>query len=101
DSPMPLDGVVLARVNAHINQRKAGTMAAGLDRNDVLVSVGSHLQLHSVSAGVIVTRHGFGQFILVVVVCVACVPAAVALDGLAILRQLFVVIGDDFVGSVI
>jgi hypothetical protein len=42
------DGIVLARVHAHINQGKAGTPVIGLNGNDVLVTLGSHLQLHRV-----------------------------------------------------
>ena len=43
-----LNRVVRSRVHTHINQGKARTRMAGLHRYDVLVSVGSHLQLHRV-----------------------------------------------------
>src|ERR1039458_1895682 len=98
---MVLDGVVRARVHAHVNQGKTGPLAIVLNGNNVLVALGSHLQLHLVSAAVIPTRDGPGHFILAVVVYVASIPTAMALDGLAIFLQLFVVVGDDFVGSVV
>src|SRR4030081_3363575 len=97
------DRVLLARAYAHINQGKAASLAVRLDRDDVLVSLGSNLQFHRASAAVLSPRDGLGHLILViiVVVCVASSPAAMALDGLAIFRQLFVVVGNDFVRSVI
>src|SRR3979411_1588886 len=97
------DRVLVARVYAHINQGKAASLAVRLDRDDVLVPLSSNLQLDRVSAAVLSARDGLGHLILVVVIviCVASSPAAMALDGLAILRQLFVVVSDNFIGSVI
>ncbi len=42
------DCVVRARVHAHVDQGKAGPVAAGFNGNDMLVSLGSHFQLHRV-----------------------------------------------------
>src|SRR5271157_260136 len=67
----------------------------------MLVLLGSNLQFHRVSAVVTVTGDGLGPVLLALVVCVASVPVAVALDGLAIFLQLFGVVGDDFIGSVV
>src|SRR3981081_1118305 len=99
----PSDGVLLARAHAHINQGKAASLAVRLDRDDVLVPLGSNLQFHRVSAAVLSALDGLGHLILVVVIviCVASSPTAMALDGLAIFRQLFVVVSDNFIGSVI
>ncbi len=63
DHPMSLDGVFLARVHAHINQGEAGSLAVGLDGNDVLVSFGANFQLHRISAAVIPARDGLGAFL--------------------------------------
>src|SRR5208282_4936956 len=79
-------------------------MAAGFDRNDMLVLVGPNLQLHRVAAAVVtVTVNGLRTFLFVfaLVVRVASVPVTVALDGLAILLQFFGVVGDEFVGSIV
>src|SRR3981081_3248570 len=100
DSMPRSDRVLLARAHAHINQGKAASLAVRLDRDDVLVPLGSDFQLDRVSAAVLSARDGLGHLILVVVIviCVASSPAAMALDGLAIFRQLFVVVSDDFIG---
>src|ERR1035438_8321843 len=97
---MPSDGVVLAGVQAHINQRKTGSLAVGFNRNDMLVALGSYLQLHRVSAVVISTGDGLGDFILAGL-GIYVAPGAMALDGLAIFLQVFVVVGDDFFGRVV
>src|SRR5437588_5469981 len=95
------DGIFFARAHAHVNERKAASLAVRLNRHDVLVPLGSNLQLYRVSAAIISTRHRLGHVILAVVVAVASGPTAMALDGLAIFRQLFVVVRDNFIRSVI
>src|SRR6266436_4555790 len=95
------DGILFARSHAHVNERKTASLAVRLNGHDVLVPLGPNLQLYRVSAAIIPTRHRLGHVILAVVVSVAPSPTTMALDGLAIFGQLFVVVSDDFVGSVI
>src|ERR1019366_3029730 len=96
------DRVVRARMHAYINQGKAGSLAVGFHGNDVLVPLRSNLQLHRISAAAIPARDRLRHVILAAFAFYAtAVPGAVALDGLAIFLQLFVVVGDDFVGSVL
>src|SRR6266446_7053637 len=82
------DGIFLARAHAHVNERKPASLAVRLNGDDVLIPLGSNLQLYRVSAAVIPARHRLGHVILAVVVSVASGPTAMALDGLAIFRQL-------------
>src|SRR5258708_22287073 len=97
-----LDRVVRASVHAHISQGKAGSLIVGLNGNDVLVPLGSNLQFHRVTAPVMPTRHRLGAFFLAGGgFYVTAAPAAMALDCLSIVLQLFVVVGDDFVGNVL
>src|ERR1700675_4189113 len=68
---LSLDRFVLACVHAHINQGEASAMAVGLNGNQVLVALGSYLQLDRVSASVISACDGLGHIILALVVYVA------------------------------
>jgi len=90
------------RVHPHINQREARSLADRLHGNEVLVP--SVPTFNSTEPN---CRRSCTIPARQVVPCYRCsrsrapVPPAVALDGLAVFLQLFVVVADDFVGCVV
>src|ERR1700680_1011617 len=68
----------------------------------MLVGLGSNLQFHRVSAAVLSARDRLGAVILIMGgLHMTAAPGTMALNGLAIFLQLFVVVGDDFVRCVV
>src|SRR5271154_3717083 len=95
------DRGIRTRMHADINQRETRSRAVRLNGNEVLISFGPHLQLHTIPAIAIVTRDGLRHFVVAWVVSVTSIPAAMTLDRLSISLQVFVVESDNLVGSII